>query len=244
MALEKRLWWSAGLIGLALIVFPAIDLGVARLFFRPDEADRTLRFAFNDAPFADAVHGFAILGSAALAVLLLLAFLWCAVRLRPLWGLGTLQWLFLLLALLIGPGLMANLVFKDNWHRPRPVQIEEFGGPLRFTPPLVMADAKQCDHNCAFVCGDASAGFFLTAFAYVARRRRREIFWAGIGAGLVTGLVRIGQGAHFLSDVLYAGALILAVTAALHALFWGRAATIGWWREVVLGGDGRGSPAG
>ena len=240
MALEKRLWLGFGLAGLALIVFPGIDLAVSRLFFRPGVADSTLRFAFSDAPLARAIHDFAVLGPVALGLGLLLAFLYCAVFLRKLWGVGTLQWLFLFSALVIGPALTANLLFKDNWHRARPFQIEEFGGASQFTPPLVMADPRQCDHNCAFVCGDASAGFYLTAFAYVARRRRREIFWAGIGAGLVTGLVRIGQGAHFLSDVLYAGALILAVTAGLHALFWGRSATVVWWRQVVLGG----APAG
>ncbi|MEI7610694.1 MAG: phosphatase PAP2 family protein [Rhodospirillaceae bacterium] len=234
--LEKRLCWGVGLTGLVLVMFPAIDLGVARLFFLPGVADPTKRFLFNELPLASAVHALAIWGSALLGLGLLAGFLWCAVRLRPLLGLTSLGWLFLLAALLVGPGLTANLLFKDNWHRARPVQIEEFGGASRFTPALVMAEAKQCDHNCAFVCGDASAGFFLTAFAYVARRRRREIFWAGIGAGAVTGLVRIGQGAHFLSDVVFAGLVILAVTAALHALFWGRAATVAWWREVVLRG--------
>ena len=237
MTLEKRLCWGFGAVGLVLIMVPGIDLAVSRLFFLPGVEDRTLRFAFNDAPLAQAVHDGAIIGAVVLGALLLLAFLWCAVRLCKLWELGPVQWLFLLTALVVGPGLMANLVFKDNWHRARPVQIEEFGGASRFTPPLVIADAKQCDRNCAFVCGDASAGFYLTAFAYVARRRQRAIFWAGIGAGALTGLVRIGQGAHFLSDVFYAGILILAVTAALHALFWGRAATVSWWREHVLGSD-------
>ena len=233
MALEKRLWWSAGLIGLALIVFPGIDLGVARLFFRPGMDNPSLRFAFGDAPLAGAIHGFAVVGPWVLAGLLLLAFLWCAAGLRKLWGLGAKTWLFLVLAMALGPGLMVNTVFKDNWERARPFQIEEFGGGHRFSPALVVSN--QCDHNCSFVCGEAASGFFLTAFAYVARRRQRAIFWAGIGAGAVAGLVRIGQGAHFLSDVFYAGALILAVTAALHALFWGRAATVAWWREHVLG---------
>ncbi|MEI6557229.1 MAG: phosphatase PAP2 family protein [Rhodospirillaceae bacterium] len=231
MTVARRLWWWGGLIGLVLVVVPGIDLGVAGLFFRPEAVDPTLRFLFNDQPLARAIHGLAILGPLVLGLGLLLGFLYCAIRLRRLCGLGSLHWLFLLLALLAGPGLMANLVLKDNWHRARPFQIEAFGGPLRFTPALVLAD--QCDHNCAFVCGDASAGFFLHSFAYVAQRRRRTIFWAGIGAGLLTGLVRLGQGAHFLSDVFFAGVLILAVTAALHTLFWGRAATAAWWREVV-----------
>ncbi len=235
MTREKRLWLGLGLVGLALVMFPGIDLAVSRAFFRPEVSDPAFRFAFSDVPLARAIHDFAVYGPMGLGVLLVLAFFYCAVRTGTLWGVAARQWLFLVLALLIGPALIANLVFKDNWHRARPFQIEEFGGTSRFTPPLVMTTANQCDHNCAFVCGDASAGFALTAFAYVARRRQRAVFWAGIGAGLLAGLVRIGQGAHFFSDVLYAGALILAVTAALHAAFWGWDATKAWWRAHVLG---------
>ena len=226
------LWRGLGALGLVLIIFPGIDLAVSRLFFLPGEANRNLNFLLANTTAADVCHEIVQRSSQGLAVVFLLGFLWCALRLRRLCGLGALHWLFLGLALAAGPGLLANLVFKENWDRARPSQIQEFGGSAHFTPPLVMSN--ECHHNCSFVSGDASAGFFLTAFAYVARRRRREIFWAGIGAGVVTGLVRIGQGAHFLSDVFFAGLLILAVTAALHALFWGRAATVTWWREVVL----------
>ena len=233
MTLEKRLIWGTGLIGLALVIFPGIDLGVARLFFLPGVEDPARRFAFDQSALAGAIHWLAAFGPWLLAAALLLAFLWAAVRLRPLLGLGSRQWLFLLLAMALGPGLMVNTVFKAGWERARPFQVEEFGGSQRFSPALVMSN--QCDRNCSFVCGEAASGFYLTTFAYVARRRRREIFWGGMAAGIVAGFVRIGQGAHFLSDVFFAGVVILGLSAALHALFWGRAATVAWWREVVLG---------
>ena len=53
---------------------------------------------------------------------------------------------FIALGLVLGPiigcGLIANFYFKDNWGRARPYQIEEFGGNLIYTPPLIKSD--QC----------------------------------------------------------------------------------------------------
>ena len=35
---------------------------------------------------------------------------------------------FLVLSLLLGPGLLVNVILKDNWGRPRPGSVVEFGG--------------------------------------------------------------------------------------------------------------------
>lgn len=107
---------------------------------------------------------------------------------------------YLALAILLGPGLVVNVLFKDQWGRARPNQIEAFGGERQFTPAWVLSD--QCQNNCAFVCGDASIGFVLLALAYVSRRPRR---WhaAGLLAGGFLGLMRVAQGGHFFSDVVF-----------------------------------------
>ena len=229
---EKWLWRGLATVGFLLIIFPGLDLAVSRQFFRPEETNHNLSFLLANTAFADVVHEGVQRMSQVLGVGLTAAFLYSAVRLRRLWGLGTVQWLFLALALAVGPGLVANVVFKETWDRARPSQIVDFGGVKHFTPPLVMAD--QCDHNCSFVSGDAAAGFFLHSFAYVARRRRTAIFYGGIAAGLLIGLLRIAQGAHFLSDVLFAGAFMIAATAGVHALLYGRGVTVAWWRAHVL----------
>src|SRR5260221_2767865 len=113
---------------------------------------------------------------------------------------------FVVLALLLGPGLLANVVLKDNWGRARPSHLVEFGGKSTFSPPLLLSD--QCDHNCAFVAGDAAAGFFLLSFALLARRRRALAIAGALGVGAALGVVRIIQGGHFLSDVVFAGLFI------------------------------------
>lgn len=112
---------------------------------------------------------------------------------------------FVLLALLLGPGLIVNEGFKEHWGRARPRQIEAFGGRAQFTPPTV--PAAQCGSNCSFVSGHAAIGFGLMAFGWVSTRRR---LWLalGIGSGALIGLARIAAGGHFLSDVIFSGFVV------------------------------------
>ena len=42
--------------------------------------------------------------------------------------------LFLAVTLALGPGVVTNLIFKDHWGRPRPIDVTEFGGSDRFMP--------------------------------------------------------------------------------------------------------------
>ncbi len=124
---------------------------------------------------------------------------------------------FLLFSLALGPGIFVNAVLKDHWGRARPFQVTEFGGSRRFTPAFVISD--QCNSNCSFVSGDASLGFFGLAFFFVARRRRAFIAAAGVLAGSVFGLVRMAQGAHFLSDVIFSGVFTFLAAWLLYFIF-------------------------
>ncbi|HXK29133.1 MAG TPA: phosphatase PAP2 family protein, partial [Candidatus Binatia bacterium] len=53
--------------------------------------------------------------------------------------------------------------------------------------------------------GDASMGYYFLAFLFVARKRRWAIALAAYTLGTAIGVLRIAQGAHFLSDVIFAG---------------------------------------
>src|SRR5205807_2428943 len=70
--------------------------------------------------------------------------------------------------------------------------------------------------NCAFVAGDAAAGYFLLAFALLARRRRALAIAGALAAGTALGAVRVIQGGHFLSDVVFAGWFVGGVVWLLH----------------------------
>lgn len=131
---------------------------------------------------------------------------------------------FMIAVLIIGPGVVANLIFKDNLGRARPRDVIEFGGSKAFTPPLV--PSRECPRNCSFVSGEASsmfAAFF--ALALLLPQYRLAMLATGIGAGLLAGMVRITQGAHFLSDILFAGIFMALTVSILHIVI------IGLWRD-------------
>ena len=126
------------------------------------------------------------------------------------------QILFVLLSLAIGPGLLVNTLFKDQFGRARPSQIVEFGGTKKFTPPLIVTD--QCEKNCSFVSGHASSGFFMAAFAMLLTGwKRRAAYVAALAFGLWIGFIRMAMGGHFFSDVLFAGIFTLIV---IHLIYY------------------------
>ena len=116
---------------------------------------------------------------------------------------------FFVIAGAMGPGLVVNAGFKDNWQRARPHQVQEFGGTQKFTRAGVMTD--QCNNNCSFVSGHVACGFFLASLALVLRRKR---LWLAIGiaGGSVIGFARIADSAHWLSDVLWACPITLSTS--------------------------------
>jgi lipid A 4'-phosphatase len=202
--------------GAALLAMPEIDLAAARLFYAPDTGFvgerlvwvRVLREAFV------ALY-FGTLGLCLVALVLI----W---RGRPHWlHLGRAHWLFLGACLVVGPGLVANLIFKDQWGRARPRHIVELGGAKAFTPPLVLSD--QCRRNCSFVSGEASSTY-ATFYAAAALFPQWSVTLvvAGTVGGLATGLVRMAQGGHFLSDVVFAGVFMALTVLLLRFLMLGR----------------------
>lgn len=210
-----------------LVLFAeAIDLPLAAAFFDP----ALDRFPARGQALPEMLHaGIALVGRL-LAALFALGLVAGLLR-RRLLGIDARAHAFLLSCLVVGPFLLGNVVLKNQWGRARPVQLEQFGGSHEFTPPLWIS--RQCEANCSFVSGDASLGFMLHAFAYLpaARRRRHLLFWAGMGAGIAAGALRIWMGAHFLSDVVFSAGFMLLAGAACHALFYGRDRTMAWWRQ-------------
>lgn len=112
--------------------------------------------------------------------------------------------LYLLLCFALAPGLLVNTVLKNHWGQPRPIEIQLFGGHMTYQKDWVIS--KQCPTNCSFVCGDCSAAFILMAFVPLVFSRRKKILLASliITGSVFIGLIRLGQGGHFLSDVLLA----------------------------------------
>lgn len=128
---------------------------------------------------------------------------------------------YILLVLALGPGLVVNVIFKDHWGRARPIKVQEFGGTAIYSPPLIMSD--QCDKNCSFVAGHPSVAFFLAAFSMLFAKGwvRTSIYSAAVCFGLFVGYVRIVQGGHFFSDVLFSGIFTLLVVHITYIVMFG-----------------------
>lgn len=124
---------------------------------------------------------------------------------------------FLGLLLVLGPGLIVNVGFKHLWGRPRPIQCTVFNGEKEFLP--VGTWAKEPSRNSSFPSGHAAVAFYLMAPGFIAGRQRpgwtATFFLMGTLFGFGMGLTRVIQGGHFVSDVLWAGALVYLTGAAL-----------------------------
>jgi membrane-associated PAP2 superfamily phosphatase len=125
--------------------------------------------------------------------------------------------LLMLLTLALGPGLLANTILKDNWGRPRPIEVTEFGGPLKFLPWWDPHGA--CPKNCSFIAGEPSAAFWTLAPAALTPPHWRALaYGAALAFGAAIGLVRAGGGGHFFSDVVFAGVFMFLLIWIMHGL--------------------------
>jgi lipid A 4'-phosphatase len=127
---------------------------------------------------------------------------WLVAQFGSRWQAWRLPLAFVVVAGVLGPGMVVNWGFKENWQRARPYQVENFGGPQKFSRAAVISD--QCNNNCSFVSGHVSCGVFLISLGLVHRRRQRRWAAIGVASGLVIGFARMADVAHWLSDVLWA----------------------------------------
>ncbi|MCG8336136.1 MAG: phosphatase PAP2 family protein [Proteobacteria bacterium] len=107
------------------------------------------------------------------------------------------------IAIIIGPGILVNGTLKPLMGRPRPYVIERYQGEEKFVPVLQKSNVAK-----SFPSGHAASGFVLTILFYVFYQDRRKLAWlfwfGGIGLGTLLSIGRIAQGGHFASDNFWA----------------------------------------
>ncbi|MBN1350105.1 phosphatase PAP2 family protein [candidate division KSB1 bacterium] len=143
---------------------------------------------------------------------------------------------FGLSSVLIGPGLVVNVLFKGFWGRPRPSQTLIFADSLTpdelpFYKVWQPAFLDGLD-KASFPCGHASIviAYIVIAYIFINPQISSRLFgefrpWKlklfiglkyfglvlAFAGGFVMGLTRIVQGAHFASDVLWSFGMVLLV---------------------------------
>lgn len=213
----------AGVLLAAALIFalhPWLDLDVALRFFGSDPGRKF--------PLVDnsAVKILRQVNLAVPAVLFAVVMTFMAIQLnRPRArifippGVG----LFLIAVIALGPGLLVNGLLKPFWPRPRPGSVLQAGGSEPFVAWWDIGGT--CPGNCSFVSGEVSVAFALLAVAAVMPAALRYgAFAAVLVYGSAIAFVRIAAGAHFLSDVIFAGSLTALVVWLLHGAFfrWSR----------------------
>jgi membrane-associated PAP2 superfamily phosphatase len=203
----------AVLAGVLFAVYPELDLRIAGSFFDHSKNDFALRWRPHLGFLRDAGMWVVALviapAIAALVLKLVLPRRQLLISARAI--------LFLLVTLALGPGIIVNVGLKDYWARARPIDVPQFGGSERFTP---WWDPRgDCPKNCSFVAGEASGAFWTLAPAALAPPAwRAAAYAAALTFGTGVGLLRMSFGAHFLSDVMFAGVFMFLLIWTLHGL--------------------------
>lgn len=215
LGISPLFWLITALLSALFLLFPEIDTNFTALFYKDG-------FYLEHHPINEAIYIWAPRLVNLCVLGLLIGVLYCQFKkLKSLFNIEKVVLLYLLSVILIGPGIIINLVLKEYVDRPRPRHVVEFGGNKQFIPALIISD--QCQSNCSFVSGHAAGGFAIVALALLFHGRKRQLwFGAALVTGSVIGLVRVMQGGHFLSDVIFAFLVTYLTSKVLYYLFFER----------------------
>ncbi|MBI2732608.1 MAG: phosphatase PAP2 family protein [Aquabacterium sp.] len=209
--LDTRLIWAGLFFSLAIFAqFPGLDLLVSVNYYSAEHG-----FFHRDDAFVRALYDWTPwLGRGLVVALALFALLapWVGRMLsrlgRPdLATRSTGPWRHLatvsVCAALLGNGLVIEGLCKGFMGRPRPVQVEQFGGQEAYRGPF--NPGHDPTHHRSFVSSHAAAGFALMSLGLTCGPvwRRRWLLIGTVTGGIV-GMGRMMQGGHFLSDIIFA----------------------------------------
>ena len=193
-------------VGLLFGIYPELDLKLAALFY--DAATRSFPLKLNTlAAIARDGAMWVAWGLALPAIVaLVIKLVWPD---KPLLISGR-AIISLLLTLILPAGVLPNLTFKTYWGRPRPVAVTQFNGPEQFVP---WWDPRgSCDRNCSFFSGEGATAFWTYAPAALTPPAWRPLaFAAATLFGVITSVLRMAFGGHFLTDVAAAGVVTFLV---------------------------------
>jgi lipid A 4'-phosphatase len=204
----------AALVGLVFGFFPQLDLEISAAFFDPVPEKWLLHWPLDWWLRRAASWLIALIAAPAIVALVLKLIMPHRPMLVP-----ARAALLMIVTLALGPGLVANVILKDNWGRPRPVGVTQFGGKEQFQP---WWDPRgSCDKNCSFVAGEPSGAFWtLAPAALMPPAWRTAAYGFALVFGAAISLVRIAGGGHFFSDVAFGGVFMFLLIWFVHGMIY------------------------
>ncbi len=201
----------AAAVGLVFGMRPDLDLKLAALFFDPERGGFWRAYDPSYLRARDAAVWLTTLVAMPASIALAVRFVRPR---RPLLIPGR-AIVLMLLTLALAPGVVANLVLKEHWGRPRPIDVAEFGGDEHFRP---WWDPRgDCPKNCSFIAGEPSGAFWTMAGAAVVPPQWRALaYGSALAFGTAVGVLRMAAGAHFFTDVVFAGVFSFLVIWLVH----------------------------
>ncbi|WGM45379.1 hypothetical protein KOAAANKH_00241 [Brevundimonas sp. NIBR10] len=196
------------------LMFPGVDLAVTAAFHRADEG-----FPLSGDPLLRGLRKsstWVLAGLLVVAAVILIPRRWSARAAGRTSPGRRRNGLFLLVGLVVGPGLVVNSVLKSAWGRARPIQTDLFGGDAAFTEVWRISDA--CRDNCSFVSGEASSATWMVCAVLLMTPKPWRLAAVSVACvyGAALSLNRVAFGGHYLSDVLLSWAITALVLAVLH----------------------------
>lgn len=205
----------AALVGGVFAVYPQLDLKLAALFYDP----ATHAFLAWNSNWVEYARDAATLLITLLVAPAFFAVLGKLIAPRRSMLISGRAALFLIVTLALGPGVLANGILKEYSARMGPEDVTQLGGTERFTP---WWDPRGlCPGNCSFIAGEPSGAFWTLAPAALTPPQWRPLAYAAaLLFGVAMGALRMAGGAHFFTDVVFAGVLMFLVVWAFHGLIY------------------------
>jgi len=208
----------AAAVGLAFGFYPELDLAVARHFYAVVDASNNA-FAWRIYPPLMLARDIGLWIGAVLIAPAVTALVIKLIQPRRKLLMSGRAIVFLMATMALGPGLLVNVVLKEHWGRSRPIDVAQFDGSEHF---VAWWDPRgDCPANCAFVSGDVSGALWTMAPAALAPPQWRVLaYGAALALGTGMAVFRVMAGAHFVSDVVFAGVFTFLLIWVVHGLIY------------------------
>ncbi|MGB9041434.1 MAG: PAP2 family protein, partial [Pseudolabrys sp.] len=117
--------------GVAFGFYPELDLSIARYFYAFEDANHNM-FAFRIYPPLMLARDVGLWIGAVLVAPAVIALVIKLIRPQRKLLISGRAVVFLIGTMVLAPGLLVNVLLKDHWGRPRPIDVTQFGGNDRF----------------------------------------------------------------------------------------------------------------